>query len=242
VQRELLPHVNEATRRVLEAEGYEVVAPADQPCCGALAMHAGEEDSAAALARRMVACFERAGADVIVSNAGGCGSHLKDYAHLLREDPAWSARAARFASKVRDVSELLASEPPQARYRPLPRRVAHHDSCHLQHAQRAGAAPRTMLARVPGLDVVSVPEPTICCGSAGLYNLVEPDTACALGDRKAALIAPLDAPIVATGNPGCLLHLQSALSRAGQDVQVVHAIELLDQALADDTDARDPEL
>jgi glycolate oxidase iron-sulfur subunit len=231
VQREFLPQLNAATVRVLAAEGCEVVAPPEQPCCGALLVHAGEEEPALALARRTIDVFERAGVDTIVINAAGCGSNVKEYGHLLRDDPEYSERAKRFAAKCKDVSEVLAELEPRARRNPLRVRVAYHDACHLQHAQGIRQQPRSLLTQIPGLELTEIPESPVCCGSAGIYNLVQPDAANALGDRKAQLIVPLNVDVVATGNPGCLLQLQTALARSGHKIPVVHTIQLLDASL-----------
>ncbi len=231
VQREFFPQVNAATARVLAAEGYEVVAPKEQPCCGALMIHAGEEEGALALARRTIDVFERANVDTIVTNAAGCGSNVKEYGHLLRDDPNYADRAKAFAAKCKDITEVLTELTPRATRNPLRLRVAFHDSCHLQHAQGVRSQPRQLLANIPGLELTEIPEAAICCGSAGIYNLVQPDAANALGDRKAQLIAPLNAEVVATGNPGCLLQLQSSLARLGREIPVVHTIQLLDASL-----------
>lgn len=231
VQREFLPQVNAATARVLAAEGCEVVSPADQPCCGALLVHAGEEEGAAALARHLINVFERAEVDTIVTNAAGCGSNVKAYGHLLRDDPNYAERAKRFSAKCKDVSEVLAELPKQSRRSPLRLKVAFHDSCHLQHAQGVRAQPRNLLAAIPELEVLEIPEAAICCGSAGIYNLVQPNAANALGDRKAELIASLDADVVVTGNPGCILQLQASLERAGKKIPVLHTIQLLDASI-----------
>jgi glycolate oxidase iron-sulfur subunit len=231
VQREFFPQVNAATARVLAAEGCEVVAPKDQPCCGALMVHAGEERGALALARKTIEVFERANVDTIVTNAAGCGSNVKEYGHLLRDDPNYADRAKAFAAKCKDITEVLTELPPRAARNPLRMRVAFHDSCHLQHAQGVRSQPRQLLADIPGLELAEIPEAAICCGSAGIYNLVQPDAANALGDRKAQLITPLNAEVVATGNPGCLLQLQSSLARQGQDTPVVHTIQLVDASI-----------
>lgn len=231
VQRSFLSHINAATARVLAAEGCEIVAPGEQTCCGALCVHAGEEAQALALARKMIDVFEQADVETIVINAAGCGSVLKDYGYLLRDDPAYAQRARRFAAKCRDVSEFLADLTPRAARRPLQVRVAFHDSCHLQHAQGIRAQPRALLQQIPGLQVMEIPEAPICCGSAGIYNLIQPQAAQELGDRKANLIAPLHPDVVATGNPGCLLQLHSSLERAGHRLPVVHTIQLLDASI-----------
>ncbi len=231
VQREFLSDVNAATARVLAAEGCEVFAPQEQPCCGALLIHAGEEQMAETLARRMIDVFENANVDVIISNAGGCGSSLKEYHRLLRDDPAYAERAARFSAKCRDISEFLEELGPRAVRAPLPLRVAYHDSCHLQHAQRVRSQPRSQLSSIPGLQLLELPEGSICCGSAGIYNLVQPQTADTLADRKAAHIAEVHPDVVATGNPGCLLQLKTALGRSGQNIKVLHTINLLDASI-----------
>jgi glycolate oxidase iron-sulfur subunit len=231
VQREFFPQINAATARVLAAEGCEVIAPQEQTCCGALLAHAGEDEDALALARRMIDAFERADVDIIVTNAAGCGSSVKEYGHLLRDDPQYAARAAQFAAKCKDVSEILVELEPRAVRHPLRMRVAFHDSCHLQHAQGVRSQPRSLLSKIPNLDLLEIPESAICCGSAGIYNLVQPDAARELGDRKAQLVVPLGADVIATGNPGCIMQLQSSLARAGQRTRVAHTIELLDASI-----------
>jgi glycolate oxidase iron-sulfur subunit len=231
VQREFFPQVNAATARVLAAEGCEVVAPPVQPCCGALLVHAGEEAAALELAKKMIDAFERSNVDTIVTNAAGCGSNVKEYGHLLRDDPEYAERAKQFAAKCKDVSEVLSDLEPRAARHPLKLRVAFHDSCHLQHAQGVRSQPRALLSNIPELELAEISESAICCGSAGIYNLVQPDAANALGDRKAQLIAPLNADVVATGNPGCLLQLQSSLARLGKSTSVVHTIQLLDASI-----------
>ena len=232
VQRVFLPQVNAATARVLAAEGCDVITPADQGCCGALLVHSGEEKEALELARRTIDVFEKAGVDAIVINAAGCGSSLKEYGHLLRDDPQYADRARKFAAKCKDVAEILAEIGPRAQRRPLPLRVAYHDSCHLQHAQGIRTQPRKLLAQVPGLTLVELPEAAVCCGSAGIYNLVQPEAAAELGDRKARFIADTKADLVVTGNPGCLLQLRSALARNGKPLPVIHTIQLLDASLS----------
>ena len=231
VQREFFSQVNAATVRVLAAEGCEVVAPQEQPCCGALLVHAGEEAAALVLAKKTVEAFERANVETIVTNAAGCGSNVKEYGHLLRDDPAYAARAKAFAAKCKDISEVLAGLEPRAKRQRLKLRVAFHDSCHLQHAQGVRLQPRALLSSIPGLELAEIPEAAICCGSAGIFNLVQPEAANALGDRKAQLIQPLEADIVATGNPGCILQMQSALARDGQKTRVLHTIQILDASI-----------
>jgi glycolate oxidase iron-sulfur subunit len=240
VQRVFFPQVNAATARVLAAEGCEVVAPAAQPCCGALLVHTGEEEQAIQLARRTIDLFEKAKVDTIIMNAAGCGSTVKDYGYLLRDDPEYAERAKAFSAKCRDILEFLAELEPRAPLSPLstsaskgakPIRVAYHDACHLQHAQRVRSQPRAVLGRIPNLEILEIPEAAVCCGSAGIYNLVQPETAAELGDRKAAHVTSVDPDMVVSSNPGCLLQLQSSLARAGRDVAVHHGIELVDASI-----------
>jgi glycolate dehydrogenase iron-sulfur subunit len=231
VQREFFSQVNAATARVLAAEGCEVVAPQEQTCCGALLVHAGEEAAAMVLAKKIIDAFEQANVETIVTNAAGCGSNVKEYGYLLRDDPEYAQRARKFAAKCKDVSEVLAELEPRSPRHPLKLRVAFHDSCHLQHAQGVRSQPRALLSGIPELEHAEIPESAICCGSAGIYNLVQPDAAKSLGDRKAHLIASLRADVVATGNPGCVLQLQSALARLHQRLPVVHTIQILDASL-----------
>jgi glycolate oxidase iron-sulfur subunit len=231
VQRVLFPQVNVATARVLAAEGCEVVVPAAQPCCGALLVHAGQEEQAVQLARQTIDVFEKAQVDTVIINAAGCGSNVKEYGHLLRDDPQYAERAKAFAAKCRDVSEFLAELQPRATRHPLRLRVAYHDACHLQHAQGIRSQPRALLGRIPQLQLLEIPEAAICCGSAGIYNLVQPEAAAQLGDRKAGHLARLDADVVVSGNPGCLLQLRSAIVRSGRKLPVRHIIELLDASI-----------
>ena len=234
VQREFMPEINAATVRVLAAEGCEVIAPAEQPCCGALMVHAGEETPALDLARRMIDTFERANVDVIVTNAGGCGSNVREYGYQLRDDPKYADRAAAFSAKCKDVAEFLQELGPRSERRPLKMRVAYHDSCHLQHAQGVRSQPRALLAAIPGVALLELPEATLCCGSAGIYNLVQPETADTLADRKAKFIGEAKPDVVASGNIGCMLQIAAALERAGQKMPVLHTIQLVDASLRGD--------
>ena len=233
VQRVFFSEVNRATARVLAAEGCEVVIPRGQGCCGALMVHAGLEDEAAAMARRFIDAFEPALADVdaIVINAAGCGSTLKEYGHLLRDDAAYAERAAALAAKCRDISEVLADLEPRAPRHPVPLRVAYHDACHLQHAQGVSAEPRRVLAAIPELDVQEVPEGGLCCGSAGIYNLVEPEAAGELGRRKAHNVLGTGAEAVVSSNPGCLLQIASALEGEGRPLRTMHLVEIVDASI-----------
>jgi glycolate oxidase iron-sulfur subunit len=225
--------VNAATARVLSAEGCDVFTPTDQGCCGALALHAGRDEEARTFARQLIASFEALPDQVqeIVVNAAGCGSTMKTYGELLADDPQWAERAARFASRVRDVTETLARLPPQAPRRPIQSRVAYHDACHLGHAQGVRAEPRAVLQTIPGIELVPLAEPDVCCGSAGIFNLVQPDLAGALGQRKAAHIADAGVEMVVTSNPGCILQIRAAMGTAGHSPQVIHVVELLDRAI-----------
>jgi glycolate oxidase iron-sulfur subunit len=232
VQQVFFQHVNEATARVLAAEGCEVFIPESQPCCGALMLHSGLEQDAAALARRVVAAFEAADVDTIVINAAGCGSTMKEYGHLLRDDPAWAARAAAFSAKCRDISEILCEMPAQSARYPLSIRVAYHDACHLRHAQAIYDQPRRLLAGIPGLEVVEIAEANLCCGSAGVYNLLQPEPARQLGDRKAENLIATGADAVVSANPGCLLQIMSSLRRRGvEPMPALHMIEVLDASI-----------
>ena len=231
VQRVFFPHVNAATVRVLASEGCDVCIPGSQGCCGALALHAGRESEARDYARKLIAAFETADLDYIAVNAAGCGSSMKEYGHLLRDDPEFAERAARFSARVRDVTELLAELGPAAPRHPLRARVAYHDACHLAHAQGIRRQPRLLLESIPGIELVPIAEADICCGSAGIYNLVEPQPATELGERKARNIMDAGADLVATANPGCTLQIEAAARRVGRPLKVLHPMELLDQSL-----------
>jgi glycolate oxidase iron-sulfur subunit len=231
VQREFYPGVNAATVRVLTAEGCDVVAPAAQQCCGALSVHTGRADEGRRYARALIDAFTDAGVERIVVNAAGCGSTMKEYADILADDPAYADRAKAFSEKVRDVTELLVELGPEAPRHPLPLTVAYHDACHLAHAQRVREQPRQLLRGVPGLEIKEIAEGEICCGSAGVYNLLNPEPGRELGDRKAANVAATGAPLLVTANPGCLLQVTAALQRAGTTIATAHTVEVLDASL-----------
>lgn len=231
VQSVFFAHVNAATARVLAAEGCEVIIPRGQPCCGALMIHAGQEEDSLALARRLIEAFEHAEVDTIVINAAGCGSHMKEYGHLFRDDPEYAERARAFSVKCKDISEVLAELPPRAPRHPIPLRAGYHDSCHLQHAQGIRNQPRLVLQTIPDLEVLDLPDAAICCGSAGIYNLVEPETARQLGDRKVQNLLSTGAQMVVSGNPGCLLQLRRGLQRADRKLPAMHMIELVDASI-----------
>ena len=232
VQRLAFAGVNQATIDVLAAEGCTVEAPAAQGCCGALALHAGYIDQARELAKHNIEVFEKAGVDRVVVNAAGCGSSMKEYGELFHGDPAWADRARAFSGKVRDVSEVLVEiGEPRATRHPVTARVVYHDACHLAHAQGVRAQPRALLTAIPGIELLSPAEAEICCGSAGIYNLVQPEPAAQLGERKARNIAALKPDIIATGNPGCILQIAAAGRRLGHRWTIVHPIELLDRSI-----------
>ncbi|GAA1251186.1 (Fe-S)-binding protein [Oryzihumus leptocrescens] len=231
VQRELFPGVNAATARVLAAEGFEVVAPASQGCCGALSAHAGREAEAQRFARSLIDSFERSGVEHVVVNAARCGSTMKEYADLLADDRRYAGRARAFVARVRDVSEILAEAGTVAPRHPLPVAVAYHDACHLAHAQGVRAQPRELLRAIPGLELREVPEGELCCGSAGIWNLLNPVPARELGDRKAANVRGTGAELLVTANPGCLMQVASAFERRGHRMALAHTVEVLDASI-----------
>jgi glycolate oxidase iron-sulfur subunit len=232
VQQVFFPHVNEATERVLAAEGCEVIVPQEQPCCGALMLHSGLDREARELAKKMIAAFERAEVDAVVINSAGCGSTMKEYGYLLRDDAEWAERAARFSAKCKDVAEILCEMEPIAVRNPLKMRVAYHDACHMQHAQGVREQPRKLLKGIPGLEVAEIPEATLCCGSAGVYNLLEPETASQLGARKVENLLATHAQAVLSANPGCLLQLMKGLRERGlAEMPAFHLVELLDASI-----------
>jgi glycolate oxidase iron-sulfur subunit len=227
VQRVFFPQVNEATADVLAAEGCDVVIPAGQGCCGALSLHGGRKTEAARFARQTIEAFEQAGVDAIVVNVAGCGSAMKEYAELLADDPAWGPRAAALAGRVRDLSEFLAGLGPAAPRHPLDLTVAYHDACHLAHAQRITAPPRELLSAIPGLRLAPIADGTTCCGSAGIYNLVQPGPARELGERKAANVAATGADLLVSGNPGCAMQIAASLEARGTPLPMAHLAEVL---------------
>ena len=236
VQSVFFPEVNIATARVLAAEGCDVVIPRGQECCGALSLHSGRAGEAAGFARHAIETFEQAGVEAIVVNSAGCGSAMKEYADLLADDPAWAARAAALSAKVRDFAEFLAglfetSGGPVAARHPLPVRAAYHDACHLGHAQQITASPRALLGSIPGLELTEIPDAGMCCGSAGVYNLLQPEAARELGQRKAASVQQTGAPLLISANPGCSLQIAAALEARGENVAIAHTAEILDASI-----------
>jgi len=230
-QRYLLPGLNRATVRVLARAGYDVVAPRTQGCCGALHAHSGDLETARTLARALIETFEGAGAEVVVANAAGCGAAMKDYGYLLRDDPVWRKRAEAFSGSVRDVSQVLADVVWNGDLKAVPASVSYHEACHLAHGQRIRSEPREILRRIPELRLVELAESDLCCGSAGTYNLLQPEMANRLLARKVDRIRQADTDFVAAGNIGCLLQIQLGLRQTGSRTRAVHPVELLDWSL-----------
>jgi glycolate oxidase iron-sulfur subunit len=227
VARVFFHRANEATVRVLSAEGFDVIVPKVAGCCGALLLHSGAEEEAKERARATIAAFEQC--ETVAVNAAGCGSAMKEYGRLLANDPAWAERAEAFVAKVKDVTEVLAGAEPRAPRHPVNLTVAYHDACHLAHAQKVRAEPRTVLETIPGLTVLQPAEWEICCGSAGLYNLLEPEPAAELGRRKVANLQATGAQAVVAGNPGCALQITA---HSQGSLPVYHPIEILDASIA----------
>jgi glycolate oxidase iron-sulfur subunit len=213
----LFGDVNEATVRVLRRNGCEVVFPKDQICCGALNTHNGESVAAKMMARRNIDAFLEAGVDAVVVNAAGCGSYMKEW--------------PRLSEKVKDITEFLVELGPVAARQPLNVRIAYHDACHLAHEQRIRSQPRALLAAIPGVQLTDIPDGDTCCGSAGIYNLVEPETARQLGDRKAGCIAAVKPDVIASANPGCTLQIAAAGRRLGREWTILHPMEILDASI-----------
>lgn len=238
VQRVYFPNVNLATIRVLAAEGFDVTVPPSQGCCGALSLHAGRAPEAkrfaAALIERLlpsadVADDERI--DAIIVNAAGCGSTLKEYGDLFAGDAKLEERARRFSALVQDINEFLARREPVATRQPINARVAYHDACHLAHAQRIRHEPRLLLRSIPQLELLEIPDGDQCCGSAGVYNLLEPQSAAEIGERKVDNVLSVDAELLASANPGCTLQIRSLLAKRGATLPAAHPIEILDASI-----------
>lgn len=231
VMEGLFTNVNRATERVLVENGYSLCAAPGQECCGALHVHAGDASTARDLARKNIAAFEASGATFVAANSAGCGAMMKEYGQLLAHDPAWRDRARAFSAKVRDASELLAAAGPTPGA-PLPMRVTYDAPCHLLHAQKLSAPPMAVLAAVPGLEHVPLEDHEQCCGSAGIFNLIEPNVSEAVLAAKMRCIRATDTPVVATGNPGCLMQIGAGLVLEGRGAVARHPIELLDASYA----------
>jgi glycolate oxidase iron-sulfur subunit len=231
VQSAFFPDVNSATIRILAAEGCDVLTPSEQGCCGALSVHNGREAEAQRFARKLIDTFEPLGIDYLVVNAAGCGSSLKEYGELLRDDQAYAARAQAFAAKVRDLSEVLTELGPVADRHPLPVTVAYHDACHLGHAQGVRAQPRALLRAIPGLAVREIADPEICCGSAGIWNVLNPEPAAELGERKARTVLATGAELLVTANPGCLMQVAASVRKLGGEIALAHTAQVLDASI-----------
>ena len=229
VQEGLFRRVNEATRRVLSANGVTIVEAAEQGCCGALHSHGGDLDAARELARRNVDAFEATGAEFVVVNAAGCGAIMKEYGRLLKDDPGYSVRATRMAESVRDISEVLADRGPR-RGGLVRLTVAADAPCHLLHAQGVVRAPAAVLDAVPGLALVPLRSADECCGGAGLYGITHPDLGGRIGADKVAAVVETRADVVVSGNVGCIMQIGAGLNMAGSACQALHPVELLDES------------
>jgi glycolate oxidase iron-sulfur subunit len=222
--------LNEATVRVLQKNGCEVVVPEGQGCCGALHVHSGLPGDARKLARRNIDAVLSGGFDAIITNAAGCGSTLKEYGELLEDDPEYAAKAKQFSGNMRDITEFLASIELNRQMRPLNATVTYQDSCHLAHGQKIRTAPRKLLSAIPGLTLAEMRGADICCGSAGIYNVVQNDMSMQILEHKMETVNATGATIIATANPGCMLQLQAGVRMHGKSQRVVHVVELLDAA------------
>jgi glycolate oxidase iron-sulfur subunit len=231
VQQVFFPEVNAATARVLAAEGCDVIVARGQGCCGALSLHGGRRAEAAAFARQTIAAFERAGVDAIVVNAAGCGSAMKEYGQLLADDPDWAARAGALSGRVRDFSEFLAGLGAAAPRHPLPVTAVYQDACHLGHAQRITRQPRELLTGIPELRLAEIGDGGTCCGSAGIYNLVQPAAAAQLGASKAQSVWGAGGELLVSANPGCAMQIAAALRAQGTPMPVAHVAQVLDASL-----------
>ena len=221
---------NRATARVLARNGCDVLVPEGQRCCGALNAHGGDHARALAMARQTIDAFEAVAADFVIVNTSGCGAHMKAFGHLLADDPAYAERAKRFAATVRDLAEFLAQEPLRGPLQPVTMTCTYHDPCHVVHGQKIKSEPRRLLAQIPGLRLVELPESDWCCGSAGIYNLTQPEMATRLLHRKVGHVLETSAEAVVTANPGCILQIQAGLGAHQSPVRVLHLVEILDRA------------
>ncbi|MEM0980427.1 MAG: heterodisulfide reductase-related iron-sulfur binding cluster [Cyanobacteria bacterium P01_H01_bin.58] len=234
VQRIFFSNVNEATARVLTANGCEVVIPKSQGCCSALPAHQGEEAQAQALARQMIDAFADTGVDYIIINAAGCGHTLKEYGHILQDDAEYRDRAHAFSAQVRDVQEFLGEAGLTAQLHPLTEgtlSLVYQDACHLLHGQKISLQPRQLLKQIPNVQVREPLDAALCCGSAGVYNMLQPEVAEELGQMKAQNLVNTGAQLIASSNPGCSLQIQQHLQRQGQTLPLRHPMELLDLSI-----------
>jgi glycolate oxidase iron-sulfur subunit len=230
VQDLAFSHVNRDTADALLANGCEVVTPRAQSCCGSIHAHNGELELARQMARRTLDAFDLDRFDAIITNAAGCGTHLKNYGHLLHDDPSYARRAAQWSAKLRDIHEWLAEIGIRAPAAAVPQTVTYHEACHLCHGQKITRQPRQVLAAIPGLKLVELPESTWCCGSAGIYNITQPEMSQKLLGRKISNIEKTGATVVASANPGCSAQLQAGLRQAHKAWRIVHPISLLAEA------------
>jgi len=230
VQSVIFAAHNRATARVLSKNGCDVVVPEGQGCCGALNAHGGDHARAVAMARATIDTFEAARAEVVIVNTSGCGAHMKAYGYLLADDHAYAERARRFAASVRDLAEFLAQEPLRGPLSPVPLTCTYHDPCHVVHGQKIKSEPRQLLAQIPGLQMIELTESDWCCGSAGIYNLTQPEMATRLLHRKVGHVLATGAEALVTANPGCILQIQAGLRAHGAEIRVMHLVEILDRA------------
>jgi glycolate oxidase iron-sulfur subunit len=230
IMDQIFRDINEATIRVLAANGCEVITPIHQQCCGALHVHAGEAERGRDLARHNIDVFEPYNCDAIIINSAGCGSNLKEYGHLLRDDAVFADRASAFSTKIKDISEFLVGIDWNHDMGELPCTVAYHDACHLVHGQKIKQQPRQLLQAISGVTLVNLKEADWCCGSAGIYNITNQEMAATLLQRKMENIAATGAYIIATGNPGCMMQIALGARERGMDIDVVHPIQLIDEA------------
>ena len=227
-------HVHEATINTLQVNGCEVVLPVNQQCCGALHQHGGDFEQAREMARQNIDALEAAHPDYVVVNAAGCSHHLKEYAHMLKDDPVYAAKAEHFVAKARDITELLAELGPVAPTTPLPWRVTYQEPCHLAHGQKVVSQPRVVLASIPELQLVEMKDSAMCCGSAGTYNIMQPEMAGKLLENKLNNAADTGAHVIASANTGCMIQMQAGLQERGDPTKLMHVVEILDAAYRND--------
>jgi glycolate oxidase iron-sulfur subunit len=238
VQDLAFSHVNRDTADALLANGCEVLTPRAQFCCGSIHAHNGELELAKQMARRNLDAFDLERLDAVITNAAGCGTHLKNYGHLLQDDPAFMERAMKWSAKVRDIHEWLVEIGIRAPAASIPQTVTYHEACHLCHGQKITREPRQVLKAIPGLELVELPESNWCCGSAGIYNLIQPEMSQTLLRRKMANIATTAAQVVASANPGCSVQLQAGVRELNLKLKIAHPISLLAQAYRNGISAR----
>jgi len=221
---------NEATVKVLRHNGCEVLVPKAQVCCGALLLHNGEKSKALSLARRNIDVFSKSDVDALIINAAGCGAMMKEYGELFKDDPDYHERAQRLTAKMKDVSEFLGDIPLVAPTREVRAKVVYHDACHLAHGQNVRQQPRALLKAIPGLQIAELNESDWCCGSAGTYNLTEPELANRILERKVNNIKATETELVVAGNPGCLMQIRAGLQQRGLSIKAIHTVDLLAEA------------